>query len=154
MQIKFADQLIASEPTHGGTDGIEGFEPSGEQDVQIDKPLRATWSKRRARENRSVTISGVITPKPFVKPGTAVRDMLMRFSTYPKQGDLVFIEDDLTTTFADAALKTFKALKRDGVSYAVELTFLCGEATEGAINHLVTEDGSALKTESGDSITY
>src|SRR5437868_4920744 len=114
MIITFAGTEIARETPEGGSDGILGFLPEGEQDVQVAKYLRATWAQPIARGNRTHTLAGRITRPCYVTNAAAVLDLMLKFGSLPSSGRLVFTEGTTTVTFLVAVLKGFKISERIG----------------------------------------
>lgn len=152
MQITFADIIIAQEPSQGGFDAVTGFLPEGDQDVQPRKRLRAKWAIPKSRDNRLHVLVGQITPPPFATPGAALISLMLRFGSLPGDGTLIFTEaDGESVIFQNASLKHFRPLKREGVFYAMELTFWAGMPAQNN-QVIVNESGAELTDGNGNQI--
>jgi len=154
MIITFNGTVIAQEQTEGGTDSVEGFFPSGEQQVQIAEFLRATDAMPFARGNRVHTLKGTITPNvrvPSSSPLTLVA-MLQKFAGLPPSGTLTFAEGGYSVTFANAVLKSFEST-RDGSGYSIDVTFVAGAPSATVSPQpLVTDAGTPIPTDAGAPI--
>jgi hypothetical protein len=151
MQIIFNGSTIAQEFPEGGFDAVTGFEPDGDQQVQITPLLRGSWPFLAARGNCTMTMTGQIVPAPAPTIGEAIFAFMMWMASMPKSGPLLFQQDGVQTTFALGVLKKCRALKHQGVSYAIELTFVGVNPTQ---TNVITDSGGGTITDSsGNPVT-
>ncbi len=151
MQIIFAGQQIAADPPEGGFDAIDGFLPDGDFEVQIVKPMRATWATLFDRGNGVVTLTGRISPANPNTVNDAMKLRMLYLATLPRCGALIFATATTQVTFLDAVMKKPRYVEGIGISSVIELTFLATRPTATGAN-LQTGSGLNLETGSGQQI--
>lgn len=144
MRIHFGTSILSQEIDRNGAVASVAL-PSGTQQVQIKRPLRATWSTPIARGNRLHEIPVQIHLEPEDTLGAALLALMGYLSSLPTSGTLTFATDGQAQEFAGAVLSEFEALERNGVTSQIALKFLAGApGTSGAYLQLPTGEAFVL----------
>lgn len=154
MKLWYAATLIGGETN--GHETVHGFLPSGQQQVQLGRFLRAKWSAPRARGNRVHTFPFLLDLDPSVTTGDMLARLTLLFTSLPAQGSLDWIESGRHLTCRHVVLQDMKASYRHGVAAGVELYFVGGaveEVTEIFEDNLMTRRGTVTLTPGSDTGT-
>ncbi len=128
MKLYYAGQLIGGEDI--GSDTVHAFLPSGQQQEQVSRYLRAKWAVPRARGNRLHTFPFQLDLAPEVSTGDMLAKLTLFFTGLPSEGPLDWIESDRHLTCNNVVLRDMRPSYRNGVASGVQLDFSGGAATE------------------------